>query len=697
MKKHTPSKSRDDQPTLPLDPPDAAVASSLQPIVTETPSSPPADRTVRPARRATAEEMAGRQREISVSEFFTKNRHLLGFDNPAKALLTTIKEAVDNSLDACEEAGILPDILVECVEISEGRFRVAVQDNGPGIVKQQVPKIFGKLLYGSKFHRLKQSRGQQGIGISAAGLYAQLTTGKPIVILSKTGKGRPARRFELRIDTRRNAPEVLLDQETEWDVDHGTRVELELSGTYRGGRTSIDAYLEQTVVANPHLTLSYILPRTTEPIVFERAAHELPREPIEIKPHPHGVELGFLIGMMHESKGSTVKKTLTDSFSRVSSSVAEQVCASAGISPNDKSSRMTGDQIEALHKALGEVKVLAPPASCVVPIGEQLIEAGLKRRFPKADFFTSVTRPPSVYRGNPFVIECAIAYGGNLPADEQADVMRFANRVPLQYQPKACAMSEAIYETNWKAYELQQPRGSLPIGPLAVLIHLASVWVPFTSEAKEAVAHYPELLREMRLALQECGRKLGTHLRARSRAESALRRRSIFERYIPEIGVAIQKINGVDADKIAQVFLDALPAFVGAIEAEEGGGEEPPPAAPSTPSMPPPADVIAEEPPENGKALKAPPALKPIEPVSEPPPAKPVAKPAPEPKPAARPAPEPKPAPKQRAAAKPSPAPKELPPAKPEPSRKAKQPQPPPAAPKKHGPKRNGRQLELVR
>src|SRR5438045_354539 len=150
--------------------------------------------------------MAKGQRDISVSEFFTKNRHLLGFDNPQKALLTAVKEAVDNSLDACEEAGILPTLRVQIEETAEGRFKVTVEDNGPGIVKAQIPKIFAKLLYGSKFHRLKQSRGQQGIGISAAGMYGQLTTGRPIIITSKTGKGRPAHRMEVRIDARTNAP-----------------------------------------------------------------------------------------------------------------------------------------------------------------------------------------------------------------------------------------------------------------------------------------------------------------------------------------------------------------------------------------------------------------------------------------------------------------------------------------------------------
>ncbi|HSQ64391.1 MAG TPA: DNA topoisomerase VI subunit B, partial [Polyangiaceae bacterium] len=245
----------------------------------------------KPARRATAESMGAKQREISVSEFFTKNRHLLGFDNPAKALLTTVKEAVDNSLDACEEAGILPELMVEIVDLSAGaaaaegeskkvvpeaRFRVIIEDNGPGIVKPQIPKIFAKLLYGSKFHRLRQSRGQQGIGISAAGLYAQLTTGKPVTITSKTGKGRPAFRIDLRIDTKRNQPDVVRDETVEWEREHGTRVEMELVAAYRGGRTGVQEYLEQTVVANPHMGLEFRPPKG-EPLLFPRVSDELPR------------------------------------------------------------------------------------------------------------------------------------------------------------------------------------------------------------------------------------------------------------------------------------------------------------------------------------------------------------------------------------------------------------------------------------
>jgi DNA topoisomerase-6 subunit B len=586
-----------------------------------------ADEIVPPKRRATAESMAARQREISVSEFFTKNRHLLGFDNPAKALLTTVKEAVDNSLDACEEAGILPDLLVEIHEVAPppgkhgeepdrappgaaSRFRVVVEDNGPGIVKPQIPKIFAKLLYGSKFHRLKQSRGQQGIGISAAGLYGQLTTGKPVVITSRTGKGRPAFQIHLRIDTKRNQPDVVKDDTVDWvavqsdgakkDKEHGTRVEIELVAAYRGGRTGVQEYLEQTVVANPHLELTYVSPKG-ERVDFPRVSHDLPREAQEIKPHPHGVELGMLHMMLQDSEGKTVKQVLVDDFSRVSPAVAQTVCELAKVNPRTPAGRVHGDELERLHKALGQVKVMAPPATAVVPIGEELLIEGLKRRFSRADFYVSTTRPPAVYRGNPFVVEVGLAYGGELPLDEPAEIMRFANRVPLQYQPKSCAISESVYQTNWRGYELQQPKGGLPVAPLAIVVHLASVWVPFTSEAKEAVAHYDELLREMKLAIQECGRKLGAHLRARAHAQREQMRRSLFEKYIPEVARSISAILGVPMEKTERPFYKALPSFVR--YADESNGSSAPAAPPETSKAPAQAPPATKGKKKSGKQL----------------------------------------------------------------------------------------------
>jgi len=496
----------------------------------------------RTARREDAQSMAARQREISVSEFFTKNRHLLGFDNPQKALLTTVKEAVDNSLDACEEAGIPPDIEVVISEVGENRFRVAVEDNGPGIVRQQIPKIFGKLLYGSKFHRMKQQRGQQGIGISAAGMYGQLTTGRPVQIISRTGERKPAHLFAIALDTKKNMPVIQRDEEVEWEPAHGTRVEIELEAVYKKGRRSVDDYIEATAVANPHVQLRYAPPKS-EPRVYPRVTQQMPEETREIKPHPYGVELGILMRMMKDTKARNLSGMLSSEFSRVSTNVAHQICDVAGVSHKARPKRLTGAQIELLFKAIPKVKIMAPPTSCLSPIGEELFREGVTDRL-DADFFTAVTRPPAVYRGNPFQIEVALAYGGAMSAEDPIELSRLANRVPLQYQQSHCAITKALLSVDWKKYGLQQSRGALPSGPLTLFVHMVSVWVPFTSESKEAVAAYPEIVKEIRLALQEAGRRLGVFVRKRRREADELKKRSYIEKYIPTIGEALQEILG---------------------------------------------------------------------------------------------------------------------------------------------------------
>jgi DNA topoisomerase-6 subunit B len=509
-------------------------------------------------RRATAETMAERQRDISVSEFFAKNRHLLGFDNPRKAMLTTVKEAVDNALDACEEAGILPELHVHVLQISETRFKLSIRDNGPGIVKKQIENIFGKLLYGSKFHRLKMSRGQQGIGISAAGMYGLMTTGKPVLIISKTGKRKPAHEIELKIDTTKNRPEVVSDTEHPEDDKlfphgHGTQVQIELEGRYLRGRQSVDEYLEQTAIANPHASFTYVTP-SNETIEFPRAVDELPDDPKEIKPHPKGIELGTLIQMLERSEQRQLGGFLRHDFCRVGPGKAKEIAEKAGLTARTWLKAVGHAEAEKLFGAIQEVRITAPPTDCLVPIGSRALLAGLLKEV-KAEFFSAATRPPSVYRGNPFQIEVAIGYGGALAGDEQARVLRFANRVPLLYQQSACAAFKSVVETSWRNYALTQPRGGLPTGPLVVLIHMASVWVPFTSESKEAIADYDEIRKEMRLALQECGRKLGTYLRRRKRMQRESERRLVFERYIGEIATACEAMTGTDAKKIYEALL----------------------------------------------------------------------------------------------------------------------------------------------
>jgi DNA topoisomerase-6 subunit B len=524
-------------------------------------------------RRASAQDLAKEQREISVAEFFAKNRHLLGYDNAAKALLTAVREAVDNALDACEEAGVLPDISVKVVCTRAGtragaeptgedapapkkgarsgpagtadRYRVTVEDNGPGIVKQQVGRIFGKLLYGSKFHRLRMSRGQQGIGISAAALYGQLTTGQPIRITSRIGDRKPAHVFELHIDTRTNEPKILKDSEDPaFASPHGTRVELELEGKYLGGTKGVFEYLRQTALANPHARIAFEAPNEP-PHVFERAVKELPVASREIQPHPYGVELGALIKMLGTTKARRVSSFLKEEFCRVSDRVAEEICHEAKIQATASPHRVARSDAEKLHQAMNTVKVMSPPTDCLSPIGAEALEKGLRKEV-AAQFYTSTTRAPSVYRGYPFQVEVAVAYGEPLPAEEPARLYRFANRVPLLYQQGACAITKAVIATSWRAYDLQHPKGSLPIGPLAILVHIASVWVPFTSESKEAVAAYDEVIKEIRLGLQECGRRVGGFVSKRRRLLDATRKADYITKYLPAIAEALRDLLELD-------------------------------------------------------------------------------------------------------------------------------------------------------
>ncbi len=632
--------------------PSPAAAASAEAAVDQPAAAPPKS----PAkRRATAQTLAAGQRDISVSEFFAKNRHLLGFDSPRKALLTSVKEAVDNSLDACEEAGILPEIWVRIEQVGDSgtRYRMSVQDNGPGIVSKQIPLIFGKLLYGSKFHRLRMSRGQQGIGISAAGMYGVLTTGKPVKIISKIDAKHPAHYSELRIDTKTNQPEILNGKgdgvdipagkggaelmkkhSIEWVgendrgdvIEHGTRVTIEMEAKFQRGRGSVEEYLEQTAISNPHARFHFQGPDGPERIL-DRSSDDLPPEPKEIKPHPYGVELGRLVTMLQEHPRLTLAQFLTQSFSRVSHGTAKKICDTAKVSTRVTTGKLGRGEADAVFKAIQDTKIPPPATDCVVPIGEQRLLAGLRQVVP-GEFFTAATRPPSVYRGNPFLVEAALAYGGgtsaqkitreglgelasesdarslrqfltttfsgiggeaaekilaeaqlaprqspsklkkpqldalhgamqhvNAEESQSMNVLRYANRVPLQFQPAACAVTQMILSTNWRSYGLSQSRGSLPSGPVTVMVHVASVWVPFTSESKEAVASYPEIQKEIRLALQAVGRKLGMYMRRRLRVAQEGQRRSIFLRYLGEVAGAVSQINGLDKTKLYEQLL----------------------------------------------------------------------------------------------------------------------------------------------
>jgi DNA topoisomerase-6 subunit B len=700
-----------------------------------------------------AEELAKGQREISIAEFFEKNKHMLGFDSGARGLVTAVKEAVDNALDATEEAEILPDIYVEIREVDD-YLRLVVEDNGPGITKEQVPKVFGKLLYGSRFHAREQSRGQQGIGISAAVLYSQLTSGKPARITSRT-QGKPeAQYFELVIDTDTNEPEIKDSRETSWDRSHGTRIELEMEANMRA-RTQLHDYIRHTAVVNPHARIELREPGLDEPMKFERATDQLPEPTEEIRPHPHGVELGTLRKMLAATESYSVSGFLQEEFTRVGKKTATKVidnfrdrhfgrelswtpprtdegvdlsgvvreavsnkgasattdfadrvadvlsnrervahhdiraivdsCANevesetgtrfgstvrantveavwaavtglggedadgadgadesgdaygrlvaecyavvdevtshrkddatkqgmaerlarkvAGLDdgrhrlthralaelvdgaaddtveydevtfgetarekvvealwsrartvpddpPKVKSIVDDRDTARALVDAMRETDILAPPTTCLSPISADLIEAGLREVF-DADFYAAATRDAEVHAGDPFVVEAGIAYGGDLTSEGSADILRFANRVPLVYQQGACAITGVVKDIGWRNYGLDQPGGSgIPNGPAVIMVHVASTNVPFTSESKDAVANVPAIEDEVELAIREAARELKSYLNRRRSMQKRRKKQEVLGKILPEMADKLSEVTGRERPNI---------------------------------------------------------------------------------------------------------------------------------------------------
>ena len=705
-----------------------------------------------------AEELAESQRSISIAEFFEKNKHMLGFDSGARGLVTAVKEAVDNALDACEEAGIAPDIYVEIQEAGD-YYRLIVEDNGPGITKEQIPKVFGKLLYGSRFHAREQSRGQQGIGISAAVLYSQLTSGKPAKITSRTKGGTEAEYFELIIDTDTNEPEIDVEETATWERPHGTRIELEMEANMRA-RNQLHDYIKDTAVVNPHARIE--LREPSEHMKYERVTDQLPAETEEIRPHPHGVELGTLIKMLDATDSYSVSGFLQNEFTRVGGKTSDSVidnfrdrhygremsweppkahepadvaraldaavankgaeataefadrvadaldgydrvahhefaglvddvaddiedkhdvtfgstvrgnAVEAGwaavvgtgdhaeladdaeeyerlrsdlyavvddvtttqkddatiqgiadrLAPKfgdseDPRHRLTRDEIrefvrraadateeyddatfgetarenvvEAIWErarrvpddppnvneiagdrdtssqlldAMRETDIIAPPTDCLSPIESDLIEEGLRKEY-DADFYAASTRDASVHGGDPFIVEAGLAYGGDVEAEGKAEVMRFANRVPLVYQRGACATTDVVKQINWRNYNLDQPGGSgIPNGPVVIMVHVASTNVPFTSESKDAVANVPELESEIELAMREAARELKSFLKKRRSMQQRREKQDKLATILPEMAEKLSAVTDNDDldidDTLARIMNNVL-------------------------------------------------------------------------------------------------------------------------------------------
>ncbi|HID43491.1 MAG TPA: DNA topoisomerase VI subunit B [Archaeoglobaceae archaeon] len=496
-----------------------------------------------------AEELAKKQREISIAEFFEKNKHVLGYSNPSKSLITCVREAVENSIDACEDARILPDIFIKIDK--NDHLKIVVEDNGPGIVKEQIPKIFGKLLYGSRFHAIRQSRGQQGIGISGAILYSQLTTGKPAVITSKTSPEKKACRVELYINTRSNEPEIVKEDYIDWYRARGTRIELEVEGIYvKERKQSVLEYLKETSVVNPHTKITFIDPEG-EIYEFNRVSEELPEPIKEIKPHPHGIELGTLMAMLKQTEAGSLKSFLKREFVRIGDKTAHEVLEKAGTEGSRNPKKLNREEISSLLQAFKNTDFLPPPTDCLSPIGEKMIMKSLLSEY-RGEWVYAVTRKPKVYSGHPFLVEAGIAYGGEI-SSEKMILLRYANKIPLLYQQGGCAITKAVESISWRNYGLQQSKGELPVCPAVLMVHVASTNVPYTSESKEAVSYIPEIVEEIRLALQELGRKLKEYVERKEKLKKKKKKEDVLNAILPLLAKKVCEIlekDEIDVEKI---------------------------------------------------------------------------------------------------------------------------------------------------
>ncbi len=516
-----------------------------------------------------AQKLAANQKQVAISEFFEKNKHFLGFDSLSRSLITAVKEAVDNALDACEEARILPTIKVEVTKIDTRKdiIELKVEDNGPGIPQKSIEKVFGQLLFGSRFHAIRQSRGQQGIGITGVVMYSQLTTGKPTHVKSKIATEATAAVVDIGLDTRKNKATKSNSGREIWEEEngeikkHGLEVTCRMKAKYQKGRQSVWQYLRMTSIVNPHAEITFTDP-DGEIHFWPRVTERLPRKVESIKPHPHGILLGQLQRMLSESKDSRMSVFLRMNFSGVSGRAAKELCAAAEIEVNIKPKSMKPEQMRALLEAFqGEkmfngkpVKLLNPPTNCLSPIEEMLIKKGLSKTI-DSRYATTMTRVPNVSLGNPYQVEVGLIFGGNMAADKPVEVLRFANRVPLMYQQGGCLLTKAIESVDWRQYGLDQPGGKgVPKGPAAILVHLASTNVQFTSEAKEALAENGEVIEEVRKAMLEMGRGLRKHLEKKKKMAKTKEKFELINDILPAI-----------AKKSAEILAKPVPNLAGSI------------------------------------------------------------------------------------------------------------------------------------
>ncbi|MHA1238119.1 MAG: DNA topoisomerase VI subunit B [Candidatus Odinarchaeia archaeon] len=462
---------------------------------------------------------------ISPADFFYRNRDIAGFDNPTRAIYTAIRELIENSLDACEERRILPDIVV-VVQREEGDvYRIRVEDNGGGVPREHITQCFGQILYGSKYKH-KQTRGRFGLGGKMAYLYAQITTNKPLHVITAPIGDDKIYDVYLRMNIRKNIPERIKWEErenkTKW---HGTIVEFSLEGDWERAKRTVIEYIRQTALITPYANIVFIDPNGLI-YTFYRTVNELPPSTKEVKPHPRGVDIEQVRRLIEGTKYKDMISFLSKNFHRVGPTIAKKFLKKIRIDPKTDPKSLSLKDIVKLVQGMKKYDKFLPPSSdCLSPLGEKLLEAGIKKEL-KPEFIAVTQRPPSSYGGHPFIVEVGLAFGGEIPPKSEIILYRFANRIPLIYDEYKDVSAKVIKNIQWNRYKIK------PGMPIAAFVHLVSTKIPFKTAGKEFIADRVEIEREIKLGLQECARKIMMKITKKEKLKKEKQRVSIYEKFL---------------------------------------------------------------------------------------------------------------------------------------------------------------------
>ena len=477
--------------------------------------------------------------EISAADFFYRNRDIAGFTNPTRAIYSTIRELVENSLDACESRQVPPEIYLRISHESgptdgPGIYRIRIEDNGIGIPHDIIPSAFGQVLFGSKY-KLRQTRGTFGLGGKMAILYGQITTHGKATIMSSTGPTK-IHQYDISIDIQKNKPVTLnhkiYPNERRW---HGAVIDLSTEADYTRAMPKILEYLMQTAIVAPYATITYVDPRGRL-YRFDRATVQMPKPPRETLPHPYGVDVETMNRLLELTKERTMVSFLKTHFHRVGKTIAASFLSQLNIPAKKNPKKLTSDEIVQLVNGMKSYKFLSPDAGCLSPLGEELLEAGIKKEL-TPEFVAVYQRKPSAYSGYPFIVEVGAAYGGEIESGEGIKLFRFANKIPLLFDEASDVSWKVVNtEVDWRHYKVS------PDMPIAVFVHICSTKVPYKTVGKEFIADRPDVEREILNAVREVARRMALFLSKKIHLAHDKRRLDVFQRYLPKIAAFSSKL-----------------------------------------------------------------------------------------------------------------------------------------------------------